>query len=1046
MFRRLAEHPTYVQLTNFLRRSHAHRWLPWVILVASLAVTYLVWQHAQQNAQQELKANFNFQVNEAGSRIEERLRDYEQVLRGVESLYAASLHVEREEFRAYANTLRLLHTHPSIQGIGYALRIYHAEKNRHILNLRQDLLLAKYNVWPASRSDVYAPIIYLEPFTGPNASELGYDLYANDIHRLPMERARDTGKATISGKLESLIHEDIRNGFFMYLPVYANGLPRDSLTYRRVNLMGWLFAMIDTHELIPNALGSKLDELDVEIYDGEKTGDQYLMFDSAPGDTSRVEPRFKSIRFLYVGEHTWTMVVKSLPAFDVRLGKYEAATVAYTGIGASFLLALLVWLLLGRMHALHTIKDMNRELSKSEERWKYALEGSGDGVWDWDAQTKEMLFSKNWAKMLGFEEGEISIGLDEWTRRVHPDDLPRVIADVEAHLSGKTPAYINEHRCLCKDGTWKWILDRGMVVSRTPEGKPLRMVGTHTDISERKKAEESMQLASLVYQNSSEGMTVTDINGTILNINPAFTEITGYTLEEAAGRNHDFLNSGRQDEAFYKAMWQAIHKTGRWQGEVWNKRKNGETYVEWLSINTIYNDDGSPHRRVSLFSDITEKKETEELVWKQANFDALTGLPNRRMFLDRLEQEMKKSHRAGQRMALMLLDLDHFKEINDTLGHDKGDDLLQAAAKRLVDCVRETDTVARLGGDEFTVILSSLHESSNVARVYQQILHKMAEPFQLDREVAYVSVSIGITMYPEDATTIDDLLKNADQAMYEAKSQGRNRYSYFTPSMQQAAQSRMRLVNDLHGALIDNQFRVLYQPIIELATGSIRKAEALIRWQHPTRGLINPADFIPVAEDTGLIIEIGDWIFRQAANQVKRWREIHDERFQISVNKSPVQFLNEGKSHDSWISYLDQLGLHGDSIVVEITERLLMDARAIVSDKLVEFSQAGMQVSLDDFGTGYSSLSYLKKFSIDYLKIDQSFIFNLAMNSVDMALCEAIIHMSHKLGMKVIAEGVETQEQLDLLAAAGCDYAQGYLFSKPVSAAEFDKLLTSQLS
>lgn len=1040
MLKKIADHPLYIHTAGLLRRTHAHVWLPWVLLAACLGITYQLWQDARNNAAEELKSNFNFRVREAGARIEDRVRDYTQVLLGVESLYAASLHVERQEFHNYTSSLRFLQSYPSIRGIGYAALVNGMGKNRFVLSLRaEDPVFATYNLWPEGLRAVYAPIVYLEPYAGSNKDYLGYDMLAGSLHLPAMARARDSGNVTISAKANSDSSAIGNDSFFMYLPVYANGLSRDTTSSRRTNITGWLFAMISLEQMISDVLGSRLDEFGIELYNDTAVRPETLLFDSRTDEEG--EPHFKSVRLLELRDQNWTMVVKSLPAFEKRLNTSQADIVGITGVGASLLLALLAGLLISRIRALQTIEGMHRELVQNEERWKYALEGSGDGIWDWDVQAKRMLFSKNWAKILGFEEDEIGIGMEDWVKRVHPDDLPRIFADVQAHLEGKTPAYINEYRCLAKDGTWKWILDRGMVVSRTEDGKPLRMVGTHTDISERKKIEESMQLASLVYQNSSEGMTVTDVDGTILNINPAFTEITGYTLEDVAGKNHDFLNAGRQDEAFYKAMWQAIRSTGRWQGEVWNKRKNGEVYVEWLSINTIYNEDGTPHRRVSLFSDITKKKETEELVWKQANFDALTGLPNRRMFLDRLEQEIKKAHRAHQRMAIMLLDLDHFKEINDTLGHDIGDSLLQEAANRLVSCVRETDTVARLGGDEFTVILGSLHESKDVERVYQSILRRLAEPFQLGSEVAYVSVSIGITLYPEDATSMDELLKNADQAMYEAKSQGRNRYSYYTPSMQEAAQNRMRLVNDLHGALVDNQFRVLYQPIVDLATGDIYKAEALIRWQHPTRGLISPADFIPVAEDTGMIIDIGDWIFKQAANQVKRWREIHHDGFQISVNKSPVQFLNEGKTHNSWILYLEKLGLSGDSIVVEITERLLMDARTIVIDKLTEFHDAGMQVSLDDFGTGYSSLSYLKKFNIDYLKIDKSFIYSLARNSVDMALCEAIIHMSHRLGMKVVAEGVETEEQRDLLLSAGCDFAQGYLFSPPIAAAEFEKLL-----
>jgi diguanylate cyclase (GGDEF)-like protein len=392
-------------------------------------------------------------------------------------------------------------------------------------------------------------------------------------------------------------------------------------------------------------------------------------------------------------------------------------------------------------------------------------------------------------------------------------------------------------------------------------------------------------------------------------------------------------------------------------------------------------------------------------------------------------------------LALLFLDLDHFKDVNDTLGHGKGDLLLKEMAKRLLNCVRNTDTVARLGGDEFTIILPELQERDSIERLAQDVLCQLTKPFELAGEIAYVSVSIGITLFPEDTDDIDTLIKNADQAMYAAKDQGRNCCHYFTISMQEAALARMRMVNDLRNALSECQFQLVYQPIVELATSAIYKAEALIRWQHPARGLISPAEFIPVAESTGMIIDIGEWVFREAARQARQWRTEHHCDFQISINKSPVQFQKEGNAHLAWFDYLDELGLPGQSIVVEITEGLLMDVGPVITSQLLAFRDAGVQVSLDDFGTGYSSLSYLKKFDIDYLKIDQSFTRNLSPTANDLALCEAIIVMAHKLGIKVIAEGIETQEQCDLLMAAGCDYGQGYLFSRPVAAEEFEKLL-----
>ena len=453
--------------------------------------------------------------------------------------------------------------------------------------------------------------------------------------------------------------------------------------------------------------------------------------------------------------------------------------------------------------------------------------------------------------------------------------------------------------------------------------------------------------------------------------------------------------------------------------------------------------DGRPHH-LCIIEDVTAKRATEELIWQQANLDALTQLPNRRLFQQRLEQDLARSRRDGSRIAILFIDLDHFKEVNDTLGHHQGDVLLVDAARRIAACVGAADTVARLGGDEFTVILADLGEPGRVDAVAQRIIAALLPPFVLGQERAYVSASVGITVYPDDALGIDDLLKHADQAMYAAKAAGRNRYSYFTPVLQVAALNRMRLTNDLRGALAGGQLELYFQPIVHLRSGRIHKAEALIRWHHPQRGMVSPLEFIPLAEASGLILDIGAWVFHESARWVQRWRSEFHPDFQVSVNQSPREFQREDGAYLGWQQHLQALQLPGAAIVVEITEGLLLDANSAVADTLLLLRDAGIQVALDDFGTGYSSLSYLKKFDIDYLKIDRSFTRNLAPASSDMALSEAIIVMAHKLGLRVIAEGVETPEQRALLTAAGCDYGQGYLFARPMPAEQFDMLLRSQ--
>ncbi|MBI3901987.1 MAG: EAL domain-containing protein [Nitrosomonadales bacterium] len=795
--------------------------------------------------------------------------------------------------------------------------------------------------------------------------------------------------------------------------------------------------------LMVGILGGQASDMDIEVHDGEILTDASVMYDPdfSSGATSGRASLFHTTERIEIAGHYWTVTVRSLDGFETRLDGGKPLFITYAGGIASALLFLFAWLLIyGRTRALRDASEIER----SETRLSNIINTALDAVVQMDSDGRISGWNNRAETIFGWQR-EQAIG-----RLLHETIIPP--QHRQAHIMGMKHFLESGHgpvlnsrfeiTALHKDGH-EFPIE--LSITQFKVANQNLFTSFIRDITERKLAEEELQLAAMVYESSSEAMAVTDASNRIIAVNPSFEKLTGYDEHEVLGKDPRILSSGRQDRTFYQAMWHDIKTLGYWQGELWDKRKNGDIYPKSLTINTIKGSDGEIHRYVALFSDITKKKESEELIWKQANFDMLTALPNRRMFRDRLDQEIKKAHRSGLPLALMLLDLDRFKEINDTLGHDMGDVLLKEAAFRLSACVRESDTVARLGGDEFTIILSELDDPASVDRIARDIMQKLAEPFCLGDETGYVSTSIGITLYPDDATEIDSLLKNADQAMYAAKNQGRNRSSYFTPSMQQNAQARMRMVSDLRNAVLAaDQFLLHYQPIVELASGAIHKAEALIRWQHPVHGLISPDQFIPIAEETGLIVEIGDWVFHQAAAQAVRWRAMHDPEFQLSINKSPVQFRDMSGTHSAWFEHLQALGLPGSSITVEITEGLLLDANTSIADQLLAFRDAGVQVAIDDFGTGYSSLSYLKRFDIDYLKIDQAFVRNLKADSDDLALCEAIIVMAHRLDIKVIAEGIETEEQCGLLLAAGCDYGQGYLFSRPIPAAAFDAFLSEQ--
>jgi diguanylate cyclase (GGDEF)-like protein/PAS domain S-box-containing protein len=557
---------------------------------------------------------------------------------------------------------------------------------------------------------------------------------------------------------------------------------------------------------------------------------------------------------------------------------------------------------------------------------------------------------------------------------------------------------------------------------------------------ERKRTEEQLHLAGMVYSASSEAIFVADARDRIIAVNPAFERLTGYPAREAIGRVSSFLKAERNPSELQGEIDTALAQQGHWQGDVWSRRKNGEIYAESLTVTAINDDDGTTRYRVGLFSDVTEKKNTEQAVWLQANNDALTNLPNRRLFRDRLAQDIARAGRAKQQVALLFIDLDHFKQVNDVLGHDAGDALLVEAAQRIRTCVRESDTVARLGGDEFTVILYGGDCVTVAERVCEQMLADLTLPFQLGKEKAYISASIGITLYPNDAKDIEGLLKSADQAMYAAKEIGRNAYSWFTAELQQAAQARHALANDLRNALPNGEFELYFQPILNLESEHPSKAEALLRWCHPVRGMVSPDEFIPIAEEIGLISEIGDWVLHEALTQAMTWPEVNGEPIHLSINKSPRQFAAQDCAK-RWLACIEELGFDSNRVVFEITEGMIIEDRHSVTEKLAGLRAAGVRIAIDDFGTGYSSLSYLKKFPIDFLKIDRSFVRDVSTDTSDRALCEAIITIANLLDMQVVAEGVETAAQRDFLFNVGCDYGQGYLFSPPLSAWDFVEYL-----
>ena len=559
---------------------------------------------------------------------------------------------------------------------------------------------------------------------------------------------------------------------------------------------------------------------------------------------------------------------------------------------------------------------------------------------------------------------------------------------------------------------------------------------------QREIANKRLSQATIAFDTAAEGIMICDAENRITGINMGFTEITGYAEVEVLGQTPHVLNSGSHSPEFFENMWASLEHAGRWRGEIRNRRKNGEIYPEWLTITVVRNTEGQIQHYVAVFSDISEIKHSQQRLYELVNHDPLTGLPNRRLLNELLEHATRRAEREGTKIALLFVDLDRFKNINDTLGHQVGDKLLKKAAQRLSDSVRDSDTIARLGGDEFVVMLEFTIDLEDPATVAKKIISSIQDEFIIDGYELFIGASIGISVFPEDGRNADDLIKAADIAMYQVKNEGKNDYRFYASQLSDHARERLTLDTLLRRALERQQLEVYYQPQVELVTGKIIAAEALLRWHHPELGVVSPGKFIPLAEETGLIVQIGEWVLREAANHAIRLAELGLPLNWIAVNVSGVQ-IHRSNFADTVYGVLVETGCDPNMLELEITESAIMRNVEYVIDVCQQLKSMGVRLALDDFGTGYSSLSYLKKFPLDKLKIDQSFVHDLPDDAEDAAISSAIIALGQNLGLSITAEGVEKVEQRDFLIARGCSEAQGYLYGQPISFEELITLLKS---
>lgn len=724
----------------------------------------------------------------------------------------------------------------------------------------------------------------------------------------------------------------------------------------------------------------------------------------------------------------------------VGLGEKEAlaawreSALSYVAASLALLLviALLSYLTLKELHK-RTI--LNRALRESEAALSDAQRLSYTGSWRLDLKTMTTQWSREMYRLLGIDTAGVSPSPTIFLTCFHPDDR---LTLAQAVQNGS--AWSGELRSNPALGPIRYFHAIGTEM-RDTEGNVCAIAGTLQDVTERHKADEKLRLAARVFEHTRDGIVITDAENNIIAVNAAFERITGYCEAEVLGHNPRMLHSDNHDAEFYRALWDSLQSTGHWRGEIWNRRKNGAVYPEWLIISSILDNQNRIAGYVGVFTDLSEIREANQQLDFLVNHDPLTRLPNRSLLKDRLQQAIEAAHASHHQVALLILNIDRLQRINDSIGHDAGDTLLQEMAQRLLTRVQAGETLARLGSDEFVMVLTHFDNSDDLITRAQRLLETVAAPCTLHGHALTVTASIGIAIYPGDGNNPSDLLRNADAALSHVKQDGRNGFRFFTAEMNARALHWMSLEHQLRSALAQDELSLHYQPQVCLADGRICGVEALIRWKTSELGIISPVDFIPLAEETGLIVSIGEWAIHTACQQNKQWQDAGLKPLLIAVNVSAHQ-ITAGTLPGIVRSALQQSGLTPQCLEIELTESVLMRETDVALQQIAELRRMGLKVSLDDFGTGYSSLGYLSRFSLDKLKIDQCFVRNITTDPKSAAIAHATIALAHGLGITVIAEGVETEEQLAYLREAGCDEIQGFLISPPVPASELAALLS----
>ncbi len=1009
-----------------------------------LSLTLAGWYLARELAQQEIENRFRAKAAEIPLRIESRLAGYEQILRGSAGFLRASGTVNRTGWRNYVASLHLDERYPGIQGVGFAKRLASDDLAAHAGAMRAEGF-ADFKLWPAGVRDDYTAIVYIEPFAGGNSRMLGYDMYTDPVHRAAMVQARDSGQSTMTRKvtLPPETEAGRQTGFLMYVPYYAAGRTAADSESRRAALAGYVYAPFRMKDFIHGALGDAYRDLGIRVYDGADNQPDALLHDTVAREGSEAHhPMFTRTIALNQYGQIWRVEITSQPGFEETIGGEMPLMVLFGGLLVSIVTTIASLALALSRERSSRLSSANRELFSAITEQQTAtvalVEENSENRRIFESITDAFIvLDDRWRFSYLNPKAEelLKRGSAELLHKSIWDEFPETV---------DTEIYRQFHRALREQKSIQFTehyvpLNTWFDVHVYPHTAGISVF--FRDINRQMQRDETLRLRERAIESSVNAILITDyqqIDHPIIYVNPAFERISGYTLEEVLGKNCRFLQGEDRDQPDLKKLRALIHEESEGRVVLRNYHKSGKLFWNELYLSPVRDHQGKVTHLVGMLNDITEARNYQNELERRATHDLLTGLANRGLLMDRLQLAAIQAKRRSQKVAVLFIDLDGFKLINDGYGHAVGDQVLKLTANRLSASVREGDTVGRLGGDEFVIVLNDQHRIEDISDAVSRIMESVLRPIPVQNHDLSLTCSIGISVCPDDGEEAGVMLKYADIAMYKAKEEGKNTSRFYTRGMNDTITSKITLTNNLRRALERNEFLLHYQPLVDLQTGAVLGAEALIRWQHPEFGLIAPSQFLPMAEESRQIVHIGKWVINTACVQSIAFAKAGLSPL-MSVNLSARQLRDPALL----LLLRDALGTSGlpaQSLELEITESMVMEDLESGLEILNQIKGLGIRLAMDDFGTGYASLSHLKRFPIDRLKIDKTFVQGVTTDRNDAALVRAIITLAHNLDVKVVAEGVETREQHDFLSNAGCDQAQGYLYGRPMDIQEFENI------